>query len=61
MKNSRHNTTYLAPKVTVVAFTVESGFLATGLKAEPQSEESTIGTEDVTEGYSLGTYFPRGN
>ena len=61
MKKLKKDTIYQTPKVTVVAFKVEDGFGASNLKAEPQSTSSTLGTENVTEGNSLGTFFPRGN
>ena len=57
-KEIKQNATYLSPKITVVTFTVEGGFGASNLKAEPQSTSSTLGIEEVTDGGSLGTYFP---
>lgn len=61
MKETKKNTIYQTPKVTVVNFTVEGGFGASNLKAEPQSTSSTLGIEEVTDGGSLGNYFPRSN
>ena len=51
---------YDAPRIKVVSFTIEQGF-AGSWKAEPQSISSTMGTEDVTLGSDLQSYFPRNN
>ena len=58
MKKLKKDTIYPTPKVTVVTFEIEGGFGASNLKAEPQSESSNLGIEEVTYGGSLGTYFP---
>ena len=52
---------YDAPRIKVVSFTIESGFAPSTWKAEPQSNSSTMGTEDVTLGSDLQGYFPRNN
>lgn len=51
---------YDAPRIKVVSFTIEQGF-GGSWKAEPQSNSSTMGTEDVTLGSDLQGYFPRNN
>lgn len=59
MKERKQNLTYLSPRVTVVTFKIEQGFLGT-LTAEPVNEVN--GTEDVTaneNGNLNDGFFPR--
>ena len=60
MNRTEQTNTYVAPDIKVVAFKIEQGFTGSNLRAEPTTTSET-GTEEVTEGNSLGDYFPRGN